>query len=610
MPQAKIKSTQGNKKPAPHPPETRLVWQICIGLALAVVALYWRVLANQFINFDDGPYVVLNEHVKGGLSLDGLLWAFRDVSTGNWHPVTWLSHMCDIEWFGLNPAGHHMASVGIHAVNAAVLLIVLWRMTGHLWRSAFVAALFAFHPLRVESVAWVAERKDVLSGFFYLCTIGAYAWYTKRPESWRRYAVVAALMTLGLMSKPSVVTAPFLLLLLDYWPLARKEPLAVLLREKVPFLALAGMVSAITFVFQKEEGAMKLVDSLAMPGRLANAVVSYVRYLGKMIWPHPLAVIYPFPRSISTPAVAACFLLLAAITAVVLLRGRAQRYLPVGWFWFLGTMVPMIGIVQVGRQAYADRYSYIPSIGICIALVWLAAEAFARWKWRFAAPVAAAAILPALAFTTWSQLPYWHDDLTLFQHTVDSTSANPAAEYNLGQDLVEQGRNREAIPHLDEMIRLQPNFYSAYYMKGKAYVADGDTGAAIRSFTEALRVKPDYAEAYYGRATMLIQSGNNPAAEQDFRAALKYGLSADWAPLAHDGLGVIAGQRGDVAAATAEFEQAVQLRPGLVSANRNLANALVGQGRTREAIARLERALPATQNDPAISQMLEELRAR
>ena len=424
-----------------------------IGLAAIVTALYWRAVGNQFVNLDDDIYVVLNAHIKSGVTFDALRWAFTDMGNGNWHPVTWISHMLDVQWFGLDPFGHHLVSVFWHAANSAILLAALWYMTGCLWRSAMVAALFALHPLRVESVAWIAERKDVLSSFFYLCTLWAYAWYTRRPRSWPRYAAVAALLSLGLMSKASVVTAPFLLLLLDYWPLRRKEPLHRAGAQKIPLFALAAAVSVATFLGQRQAGAMRGIEGLSIAERLANAVVSYARYLGKIFWPHPLAALYPYRRDLPAVSIAAALLLLAAITAPVLYRRRQNPYLPVGWFWFLGALVPMIGLVQVGWQAYADRYTYIPSIGIFIALVWTVADA--NWK-REPVIGASLAILSALAIVwTWFQISYSSDDLTLFQHAIEVTSANPFAQYHVGDDLVEAGRNGEGTRHLEEAIRLR-----------------------------------------------------------------------------------------------------------------------------------------------------------
>jgi Flp pilus assembly protein TadD len=597
--------------PTPSPaPERQLVWRLCACLGAAVLLVYWRALSNGFLNFDDPVYVYTNEHVKTGLTIDSLRWAFTDTSGGNWHPLTWISHMIDVDLFGLNAGAHHLISILSHAANSSLLLMLLWRMTGKVWRSALVAALFALHPLRVESVAWVAERKDVLSTFWFLCLLLAYRWYSAETRSWRRYLTVSAMLLLGLMSKPSIVTAPFVLLLLDYWPLARKERWTALVLEKLPWFGMAAAVSLATYVSQKDVGAMTAIGNLPFAQRLSNAIVSYPRYLGKIFFPHDLAVMYPYARDLSALAVIASCALLSAITAAALSLARTKPYIAIGWFWFVGTMVPMIGIVQVGWQAYADRYTYIPAIGIAIAVVWAAADAVEARRWQHPATIAAAGVLTVLALVTWTQLPYWRDDFTLFQHALACTSENPAAEYHLGGDYVDQGRNAEAIPHLKAMVRMRPTFYAGYYMLGKAQAAVGDVASATASFTESLRLNPDYAEPYYGRATMEVKTGDTQAAEADYRLALKHGLSAEWTPLVHDSLGVIAAQRRDMPAAVAEFREAVRLKPDQVGSQRNLAQALADQGRVAEAIAQLQQALAVTHGDSSLRQMLASLQAR
>jgi tetratricopeptide (TPR) repeat protein len=611
MPAAKTKGT-GKKKSrqapqtaAAAPPRDWRAWRIGACLAFVVIVVYWRTLGNLFINFDDGAYIFNNDHVKAGLTLEGLRWAFTSSGGFYWQPLTWLSHMLDVEMFGLNPGGHHLVNILWHAASSALLVIVLWRMTGHLWRSAFAGALFALHPLRVESVAWAAERKDVLSTFFFLCTLWAYVWYTERPDSRRRYAAVAGAMALGLMAKPSVVSAPFALLLLDYWPLARKERWTALVREKLPFFGLAAAVSVATYVGQKQAGAIGAVENPAPTGALGNVALSYAHFLWKILWPHPLAIVYPYPRSIAAMTIVLCCLLLAAITGVVVWFGRKARYLPFGWFWYLGTLAPMTGIVQVGIQAYPDRFSYIPSIGIFVAVVWLAADVFERRKWRLAAPVAAATVLPVLAFATWSQLPNWRDDETVWRHAVDSTSGNMPALYNLGKDFADAGRTKEAVPLLKEAMRLDPDFYPVYYELGKAQVGEGDAASAIRNFSEAVRRKPDYAEAYYGRATTYMKTGDTEAAESDLRKTLEGGSTDQWAADAHNSLGVILAQTGNLSGATEQFRQAVLVRPDLVEAQENLAKGLAAQGRVREAVAGLQRALTATRGNSEIRKMLD-----
>jgi tetratricopeptide (TPR) repeat protein len=339
---------------------------------------------------------------------------------------------------------------------------------------------------------------------------------------------------------------------------------------------------------------------------LANAIVSYALYLGKIVWPHPLAALYPYDRDLSSLKVAAALLLLAAITALVWWRRRESPYLPVGWFWFLGTLVPMIGLVQVGWQAYADRYTYIPSIGIFIALVWTIADA--NWK-REPVIGVTLAILSAFAYLTWAQISYWSDDLTLFQHAIEVTSANPFAQYHVGDDLVEAGKIGEAVPHLEEAIRLRPNFAAAYFTLGKAQAVEGQNEAALGNFSQALRIAPDFAKAYYSRALTYLKDGQMQPAELDFRAALQHGLDAEFAPDADNTLGVILAQRGQITEAIAQFREAVRLRPDLVVAQRNLAMTLAGQGRTEEAIASLIQALSIT-HDSDLAKMLHDIRGQ
>lgn len=609
---------RGDRSALRTPPVSRSVraddeyiWTICACLVVAILATYWRVVDNPFVLYDDQLYV-LNSHVERGLTLDGLRWAFTDTSTGNWHPLTFLSHMLDVDLFGLNPAAHHLENVLWHATNTVLLFITLWQMTACRWRSAIVSALFALHPLRVESVAWASERKDVLGAFFYIATVCGYAWYSRRPQSWRRYAIVCTTLALGLMSKALLVTAPCLLLILDFWPLARKERLGVLIREKVPLFGLVAAASVATFLAQKQAGFTNQIENITLSDRLANVVVSYVRYLGMLIWPNPLAVLYPYERHLSPLAVGVCVLILLTITALALRFGRSRRYLPIGWFWFLGTMVPMIGIVQVGWQAYADRYSYIPSIGILIALVWLIAELTPR-EWQPQVLAFTAIALAAFAVTTWHQLSYWHDDAKLFEHTIASTSANPAARFHLAGDLEEQGRYADAIPHLKEVIRILPNYYPSWYSLGLAEARLGEAESATRDFSQAIQLKPDYADAYYARGTVLHKAGKDTAAERDLHAALKYGMNSadsEFIPFAYDTLGVMAAKRGDSEDAIANFEEAIRVRPELVSAQRNLAAAFINQGRVAEAKSQLERAVLVTGGDPSLAALLNELRTR
>jgi hypothetical protein len=511
-------------------------------LALGTLALYLPVVHHGFITLDDNQYVTSNPVVQAGLTWAGVKWAFTNVIASNWFPLTWLSHMLDCQLYGMNAAGHHLTSVFFHIANVLLLFIWLNRTTGALWRSALVAALFAWHPLRVESVAWVAERKDVLSAFFWLLTLLAYTRYADFSKGQRRkakafYLLAVFLFACGLMSKPMVVTLPFVLLLADFWPLNRIsladfsiKACRRLLIEKIPFLALTVAESCINFTAQKASGATWSTDALPLHIRLANAVVSYLRYLSNTFWPADLAVIYPYPKHWPFWFVltAVAVLLVWSITAV--LRARQNPFLFFGWFYFLGTLVPVIGLVQVGPQSMADRYTYLPSIGLLIVIVWgadLLLAAQAR-RLKIAVLAGTAALVACLLITT-RQLSYWQNDITLFFHAVKVTSDNyvadaylggaletaglpdvalpfyfesvritpyfPIAQWNLGLALLRKGRADEASDHLGAAARLVPNDPVIRCYHGKALAAAGNFTAASAEFTEALRLNPGYAEA-------------------------------------------------------------------------------------------------------------------
>jgi tetratricopeptide (TPR) repeat protein len=432
------------------------------------IAAFWGVTRNDFVNYDDPDYVAANPVVQAGLTRAGVRWAFVD-SFGvmsNWHPLTWLSYMLDVEWFGLEPGKHHLTSAALHALSVVVLFLALARMTGSDGRSAFVAAIFAVHPLHVQSVAWASERKDVLSALFWMLTMWCYAWYVARPSA-LRYASVLIAFVLGLLSKPMLVTLPFVLLLLDYWPLRRFSttscepasnadsprtdrgglPLRGIILEKLPLLALAIVASAITFATQKKGGAISTVEErAALSTRLANAVVSYLRYVGKFAWPRDLEVFYPY-RLWSAQLVLVSAIALLAVTIAALLLLRRRPYIAVGWFWFLGTLVPVIGMVQVGAQSMADRYMHIPSIGLAIALTWGVADALQALRLRWLGPVLAFAVIGACVWRTSVEVTYWRDSVTLFTRATEITPDNVLAQHNLATALAHEGRRDEAIVH-------------------------------------------------------------------------------------------------------------------------------------------------------------------
>ncbi|MBZ5604396.1 MAG: tetratricopeptide repeat protein [Acidobacteriia bacterium] len=592
-------------------------------LFAAVFAVYSSVRTHDFINYDDPVYVVANPHVRGGLTWDGLAWAFTSFEHSNWFPLTWISHMLDVEMFGLNAGSHHLSSVFLHALSALALFALLVRITRARWPSAFVALAFALHPLHVESVAWAAERKDVLSALFWIFTLLAYAWYVERPSS-KRYAAVVALFICGLMSKPMVVTLPFLMLLLDYWPLKRKLETRLLI-EKIPLFALSIAGSIIAFIAQRQSGAVAALDVIPFPLRAENALVTYITYLAKFAWPSNLAVFYPYADHIPAWQWIGAALLLAAITAAVLLARATRPYLAVGWLWYLGTLVPVIGLVQVGSQARADRYTYLPMIGIAILMAWLAADVI---KSPGALGTAATIIGVIWAGATVNYLRAWQDSIPLFRHAIESTGPNWVAynnlggtlrragqineaianfenaarihpgfadiEDNLGEALVSAGRVDEAIAHLNRAIQIQPKFGKAHVDLGAALMHKRDPAQAAAQFQEALRLDPSDAEARFRLGGILAAQGRMQEATVQFQAALPYLTEATRLnpddPEARHNLGGVLGMMGRADDAAVEFAHEVRLRPNDPEAHYNLGLALASQQHFAEAAAQFERA--------------------
>jgi len=432
-------------------------------LTITTIIVYWQVRTYDFINCDDNLYVIENPSVFSGLTFKNVIWAFTDAHAGNWHPVTWLSHMLDCQVFGLNPGRHHLTNLFFHIANTLLLFLILRMMTGALWQSGFVAALFALHPLHVESVAWIAERKDVLSTFFWMLTMYSYVRYVRAPGL-ERYWPVLLFFILGLMAKPMLVTLPFVLLLLDYWPLGRfnagashknTSAVAGLIREKIPLFVFVAASCSITFFVQKSSGAVRSLEDFSFTVRLANALVSYGGYLAKMVWPHSLAIFYPHPGMPSALKIAGACLMLIGISYVAVKTASKHPYMIVGWLWYVGTLVPVIGLVQVGPQAMADRYTYIPLIGIFIMIAWGIPEAVASWRQkRVCLPVLGIGAVILLSALTWGQAAYWKNSHTLFKHAISVTEKNYTIHYNLGIALFDQGGKTEAITHFAEATRL------------------------------------------------------------------------------------------------------------------------------------------------------------
>ncbi|MDQ1406204.1 MAG: protein O-mannosyl-transferase [Acidobacteriaceae bacterium] len=601
--------------------DKRLVLLLAILLAAGTMLLYAPAMQNGFVNFDDTDYVTRNAHVLQGVTWANLRWAFgTDNPAANWHPLTWMAHMLDVQLYGAKAAGHHFTNVLLQTVDIVILFLLLARATGHALRSAAVAALFALHPLNVESVAWVAELKTVLCMFFLLLTVWAYGWYVRKPGV-GRYLVVFAFFALALMSKLMVVTLPFGLLLLDYWPLGRfshvedsGEKRGFLSRfltlaiEKIPLLLLSVAASLITLGMHRKEGA--LAAAMPLSWRLKNAIYSYWVYLGKAIWPSRLAVFYPHPEnSLAWWKVITAAVLLAGISAMVW-RFREKKYLVFGWLWFLGTMVPMIGIVQSGRQGMAGRFMYIPMLGLLVAMVWLVADWAPRLRiQRGIAALCFVALVSPYVSLTRKQIGYWHDSLSLFSYTLQVTDNNGMAENNMGAALVEKGQPELAQTHFETAVRLIPELASAHYNLAVLWQRQNRTEQAVREYRQAIALSsdpmeaaqahnnlgilylmsknytaalpelsaaialnPDEQNSYIGRGMIELESWNYPAAVADFARATEISPS----PIACFWLGQALERKGDYPRAENAYMAALQLAPEMTEA-RNRLEALRGK---------------------------------
>ena len=571
-------------------PETKILpsrphhLSILISLALIVgtLVVFWQVRNHEFINFDDREYVTNNPQVKTGLTLRGVIWAFTTSHASNWHPLTWLSHMLDCTLYGLNPGGHHMTNLLFHIASSLLLFLVLRRMTGAIWESSFVAGLFALHPLHVGSVAWVAERKDVLSTFFWVLTMWAYVYYSRRPGL-NRYLLVLLCFVFGLLSKPMLVTLPFVMLLLDYWPLGRfqfgpsmgdldssthvsldrsHQGLSVvrLVLEKIPLFVLSGVSSLLTFLVQQRGGTVGSLEAIPLESRIGNALISYVQYIGKMVWPHRLAVFYPYPENLPIWQVVGAGLLLVALSILVIRSARRQPYLAVGWLWYLGTLVPVIGLVQVGMQAMADRYTYVPLVGLFIMIAWGVRDLSEGWRHRrtvFA--ISAGVLFSVLMVMTWIEVRRWENSMTLFSRTLEVTSKNSLIHYNLGVVLLRQGRNTEAITQLNESLQIAPNRADVHNNLGVALARQGKIEEAVTHYAEALQIKPDYADAHNNLGGALVRQGKIKEAMVHYAEVLR--INPDQAE-AHGNIGNCLAEQGKMEEAIAHYKKALQIKPG------------------------------------------------
>ncbi len=602
--------------PAPVQARSGLTaWQPALLLALTTILLYWPATHHDFVNFDDDVHVTANVRVQAGLTLENLKWAFLNPVNANWLPLTVLSHMLDCQLYGLKPWGHHLTSVLLHAVNTTLVFLLLRRVTGAMWRSAMVAALFGWHPLHVESVAWVAERKDVLSTYFGLLALIFHACYVEQfkvrnPKFKTYYCLTLFFFACGLMSKAMLVTWPLVMLLLDYWPLQRigdwrltisdlkakrPESPAWLVWEKIPFFVLAAASSVVTFAVQKRGGALEMGENMPIGARCGNALVSYCRYLGKLFWPSKLAVFYPHPGYWPLAEVLLAAGLLTGLSALFWWQRRRFPFLLMGWLWFIGTLVPVIGLVQVGSQALADRYTYIPSLGLIILVVWGAYELTRRWRYHVVGlSLAGGAVMVLCLGLTRQQLWYWQDGETLFRRALAVTENNPVAHNNLANALLNKGQVDEAITEYRAAIRLKPDYVEARNDLGAILGKTGQIDEAISQLETAIRLKPDYVEARNNLGNAFLGKGRMDEAISQYQEAIR--LKPDDAE-ARNNLGIAFLNEGRMDEAISQYQEAIRLKPDYLEAHSNLGSALLNEGRMDEAISQYREAIRLNPNN-------------
>jgi Flp pilus assembly protein TadD len=563
-------------------------------LIAAIVFIYAPVWSYSLIDFDDPGYVGENANVLGGLNASSVSWAFKAMAQANWHPLTWLSHMLDVQLFGMNYGMHHGTSVLLHIGATLLLYWTFWRMSGNAAASALVAALFAVHPQRVESVAWIAERKDTLSAFLWMATLAAYAAYARRPGA-PRYVLVVVLFALGLMAKPMLVTLPFVLLLIDFWPLRRQESVTRLIGEKAPLFALSVAASVVTYIAQRSGGATEALP-VTLGERVANALASYGRYVGKTLWPSHLSLFYPFNAAPPAWMVIAGATLLAAGMAIAWRERQTRPYIAVGWLWFAGTLVPAIGLVQVGLQSIADRYTYIPSIGLFLIAAWALVDVSARWPGvSQVIPVASAVIVLGLAASARAQVGYWKSPITVWSHALEVTSDNFLAHTNLAKALDDQGRHDEAAAHFAEALRINPKVPQTLNGVGVVAQRRGDNAEAIARFKEALEIRPNYAEARYNLGRTYLAIGKLEEAAQEIQLALQF--KPDY-PDAHNNLGAILARQGRTDEAFKQYAMALATNPKHGESHSNLGILLVQSGRVDEGLGHLNEAIRLSPGEP------------
>ncbi len=576
-----------------------LIISIC--LVGSILAVYWPVYNYDFVRYDDGIYIIHNTNIQSGLNFKSIHWAFTANHASNWHPFTWLSHILDYQLFKDWAGGYHLVNVLFHILNTLILFYVFVRMTGTLWPSAFVAAAFALHPLHVESVAWIAERKDVLSAFFWLLTMWAYSYYVRNLKlKW--YLTTFVLFILGLMSKPMLVTVPFVLLLLDYWPFERKISPRLLI-EKIPFFICSLASCVITFLVQQSSGAIAEAEVFGLKTRISNAIVSYVMYITKMFWPIRLAIFYPHHGSgLSIIKVAVCALLLLLVSIYFIYRARRYKFLIVGWLWYLGTMIPVIGLIQAGKQAMADRYTYMTLTGLFIIIAWSAKEFIPKWRNKNIILSSLAVItLTASAVTASRQVRHWENSLSLFGHALQVTENNPIMIESYANSLFDVGKLDESIEQFNKLLEVKPDAAESRCNLACALLWTGKTAQAIEHFRLAIQDKPNFALAYNNLASALCKQGRNDEAVEYFEQALRISPNFTEARLT---LGMTFSKLRRYNEAIEAFNKVLGLEPDNITAHGYLSIALATVGKTDEAIKEARIFLKAKPNNIEIRRNL------
>jgi tetratricopeptide (TPR) repeat protein len=584
------------------------ILSVLVMIALILV-VYWPVQSYDFINYDDRGYVTSNNIVQAGFTFNSLREAFSKNYLGNVHPLTMLSHMLDSQLFGPRAGGHHWTNVIIHILNTILLFLLFNKLTGAMWRSVFIAALFAIHPINVESVAWISERKNVLSTFFWIVTMLFYVWYARFPN-WKSYLPVVICFALGLMSKPMLVTLPFTLLLLDYWPLGRmkikhqledqtsettgdtlrKKRILFLVLEKAPLFVLSAIFSYLTLFAQKNVGALSSLQSFPILYRLGNAVISYILYIRKMFWPFDLAVFYPLNYNITLWQVVLSFELLIVVTIFVCTYFRRLPYLLMGWLWYLGTLVPVIGIIQVGDQAMADRYAYVPFIGLFIMLTWGAFDILKKYFSSRITLIIALSIIVGLTIVAKRQIQYWQNTFTLFSHALDVTQNNSVAQSNVAGELLMQNKVSEAMIHCEKALSLNPNDYNALVHIARAYDLLGENNKAIDALMLAIKIHPEYAKAHNDLSILFLKAGKVQDAMKEYRKAVEFNSNKNNFEL-HYNFGNILATQGHYDEAIIQYNQVLRIQPHNAVVHFNLAILLLQQEKKDDALNHFQEAV-------------------